>query len=104
MSTATLRVFLLAAAGCAATSCTLENPTPDLPLAVAPGFEVVEIPKEPRPPSIWDRPASKWYDEAGYVPPAEGTFEEGQSRDPLFGDPLGGEGGDAGKSGGDGDN
>jgi len=90
MSTSTVitRSLLASALLAALPACTLDAPVPDLPLAVAPGYEVVYIPKEPRAPSFWDRPEMKLYDEDTYVPPAEGTFEEGQDVDPLFGDPL----------------
>ena len=69
-------------------ACTLDNPEPDLPLAVAPGYEVVYIPKEPRAPALWDRDEEKRFDEDTYVPPPEGLFPEGQAVDPLFGSPL----------------
>jgi hypothetical protein len=69
-------------------ACTIENPVPDLPLAVAPGYEVVYIPKEPRPPAFWDNEEVKRYDEDTYTPPPEGLFPEGQDVDPLFGSPL----------------
>lgn len=69
-------------------ACTLEGPEPNLPLAVAPGYEVVHIPKEPRTPSFWNREYVKRYDEDTYVPPPEGLFPEGQAVAPLFGNSL----------------
>jgi len=84
-------------------ACTLENPEPDLPLAVAPGYEVVYIPKEPRAPAFWDRDEVKLYDQDTYVPPPEGLFPEGQAVDPLFGSPLFGGGDDEPEEGGSGE-
>lgn len=69
-------------------SCSLERAELDLPLAVAPGYEVVYLPKEPRAPAFWDREEMKRYDEDTYTPPPEGLFPEGQAVDPLFGSPL----------------
>jgi hypothetical protein len=81
--TSSLLGLLLASAG----ACTFENQRPDLPLAVAPGFEVRQVPKPARVPAEWDRPAHKLYDDSTYVPPAEGSFPEGQAAHPFFRDP-----------------
>lgn len=80
--------FLAVAIGASLPSCTLELPEPDLPLAVAPGYEVIYLPREPREPNFWDRSEEKLYDEDTYTPPPEGLFPEGQAVDPLFGNPL----------------
>ena len=84
--------FVLRALPCAAlllacsASCTLENPEPELPLAVAPGYEVKQVPKPPSRPATWNRRVNKVYDTT-WEPPAEGSFPEGQSAHPFFRDP-----------------
>lgn len=72
-------------------SCTLDNPTPDLPLAVAPGYEVIQVPNTPESKPSWERRVNKIYD-ATWVPPAEGSFPEGQAAHPFFRDPKPAEG------------
>lgn len=67
-------------------SCTLENTPPDLPLATAPGYEVIQVPNTPSQKPTWERRVNKIYD-ATYEPPAEGSFPEGQSAHPFFRDP-----------------
>jgi hypothetical protein len=68
-------------------SCTLENPAPELPLAVAPGYEVIQVPNPPSRPATWDRRVNKMYDKT-WEPPADGAFPEGQSAHPFFRDPV----------------
>ncbi len=67
-------------------SCTMENAAPDLPLAVAPGYEVIQVPNTPSQKPTWERRVNKIYD-ATWVPPEEGSFPEGQAAHPFFRDP-----------------
>jgi hypothetical protein len=70
----------------ATASCSFENVRPDLPLATAPGYEIIQVPNTPQQPATWDRRVNKIYD-ATWVPPAEGSLPEGQAAHPFFRDP-----------------